>query len=154
MPILKNTKREIFAQNIFSGQDNMTAYVNAGYKPNLGNATHMRMIPEVKARIEELLSARLAKVDKKVDASIKKAAINRDWVMAKLIENYEQAFLNCDFSPANKALELLGKELGMFIERKETGGPGDFARMNDDELRNFIAQSIAGASGKLSRTEH
>jgi len=29
-------------------------------------------------------------------------------------------------SVANKALELLGKELGMFIDRKEVGGPNEF----------------------------
>jgi hypothetical protein len=31
-------------------------------------------------------------------------------------------------SVANKALELIGKELGMFIDRKEVGGPNEFAR--------------------------
>ena len=29
-------------------------------------------------------------------------------------------------SVANNALELLGKELGMFIDRKEVGGPNEF----------------------------
>jgi hypothetical protein len=31
-------------------------------------------------------------------------------------------------SVANKALELLGKQLGMFIDRKEVGGPNEFER--------------------------
>ena len=31
-------------------------------------------------------------------------------------------------SVANKALELIGKELGMFIDRKEVGEPNEFAR--------------------------
>jgi hypothetical protein len=35
---------------------------------------------------------------------------------------------------ANRALELLGKELGMFIDRKEVGSPGEFERMTDEEL--------------------
>jgi hypothetical protein len=35
-------------------------------------------------------------------------------------------------SVARKALELLGKELGMFIDRKEVGGPNEFERMSDE----------------------
>ena len=38
-------------------------------------------------------------------------------------------------SVANKALELLGKELGIFIDRKEVGGPNELARMSDEERR-------------------
>lgn len=41
-------------------------------------------------------------------------------------------------SVANRALELLGKERGMFIDRKEVGGPGDFAAMSDADLDSFI----------------
>jgi len=35
---------------------------------------------------------------------------------------------------ANKALELLGKEAGMFIDRTEVGAPGEFAKLSDSEL--------------------
>ena len=45
-------------------------------------------------------------------------------------------------SVANKALELIGKELGMFIDPKEVGGPNEFARMSDEELDAFIRGSI------------
>jgi hypothetical protein len=41
---------------------------------------------------------------------------------------------------ANKALELLRKELGMFIDRKEVGGPNEFERMSDEELMAFIEE--------------
>lgn len=39
-----------------------------------------------------------------------------------------------DGAVANRALELLGKELGMFIERQERGAPGDFSRLTDEQL--------------------
>ena len=45
-------------------------------------------------------------------------------------------------SVANKALELIGKELGMFIDRREVGGPNEFAHMSDEELDAFIRGSI------------
>jgi len=152
--MLKNNRRELFCQAIVSGKAPLAAYVAAGYVENSANATHMRQLPEVAARIEELMGDRLKRLDKVTDAEFKKASIDRQWVMAKLIENYENAFASGDFAPANKSLELLGKELGMFIDRKETGGPGDFARMNDDELREFIASSIAGTGKILRGTEH
>jgi hypothetical protein len=41
---------------------------------------------------------------------------------------------------ANTALELLGKELGMFIHRKEVGGPNEFEPMSDEELTAFIEE--------------
>jgi hypothetical protein len=49
-------------------------------------------------------------------------------------------------SVANKALELIGKELGMFIDRKEVGGPNEFSRMSDEELEAFLRESIDSLS--------
>ncbi|OGT57524.1 MAG: hypothetical protein A3E01_08275 [Gammaproteobacteria bacterium RIFCSPHIGHO2_12_FULL_63_22] len=52
---------------------------------------------------------------------------------------------------ANRSLELIGKENGMFIDRKEVGEPGAFDRMTDDELRRTIDEAdavIARARGK------
>ena len=39
-----------------------------------------------------------------------------------------------------QALELIGKELGMFIDRKEVGGPNEFERMSDEELEAFLLE--------------
>ena len=41
-------------------------------------------------------------------------------------------------SVANRALELIGKEYGMFIDRKEIGGAGAFDHLDDDELSRTI----------------
>jgi phage terminase small subunit len=43
---------------------------------------------------------------------------------------------------ANRALELLGREIGMFIERHEMGTAGDFARMSDEELRHVALLAL------------
>lgn len=42
-----------------------------------------------------------------------------------------------------KSLEALGKHLGLFIERHEVGGPGDFARMTDEELNAALREQAA-----------
>ena len=40
-----------------------------------------------------------------------------------------------DGNVANRALELLGKQQGMFIDRHEVGQPDEFANWTDEELR-------------------
>jgi hypothetical protein len=46
---------------------------------------------------------------------------------------------------ATLAAELWGKELGMFIDRKEIGDPGDFSHMSDEELERFLQEPITAA---------
>lgn len=43
-----------------------------------------------------------------------------------------------DASGANRALELVGKELGMFVERKEVGKPGEFDELTTEQKRERI----------------
>ena len=40
------------------------------------------------------------------------------------------------------ALEALGKHLGMFIDRRETGGPGEFANLTEDELEDRVEEKL------------
>ena len=106
---------------------------------------------KVRARFEVLRG----KVSERV---VEKTAISKAWVIEKLVENVERAMqaepvrrktgdgeeevlgeYTYNGSVANKALELLGKELGMFIDRKEVRGPNEFARMSDEELEVFLA---------------
>ena len=88
---------------------------------------------------------------KVTERAVEKAAISKAWVIEKLVENVERAMQTEPVRPksgdgeeevpgqyvyngnvADKALELLGKELGMFIDRKEVGGPNEFERMSDE----------------------
>jgi hypothetical protein len=89
-------------------------------------------------------------------------------MLGKLIENAERAMrqrpvrgeeenvgkFTYQGSVANRALELIGEELGMFIDRKEVGKPGDFA---DDELSRAnklrLAQAIAERNRRRSKSE-
>ena len=54
MPVLKNAKHEIFAQEYAKGKKLEAAYVAAGYKPNPGNARRLRMNEAVRKRIAEI----------------------------------------------------------------------------------------------------
>jgi hypothetical protein len=54
--------------------------------------------------------------------------LTKAWVSEQLIDNVfaAKAQQKPDLAGANKALHLLGLDLGMFVERKETGKPGEF----------------------------
>ena len=59
-------------------------------------------------------------------------------------------------SDKRAALVDLGKHLGMFVERKEIGNPGDFARLSDDELNEVIASEMQEVAKVMPRagTKH
>ena len=74
--------------------------------------------------------------------AIEKIALTQEWVLTRLMENAERALQHVavldkerkptgeyryDGSVANRALELLGKQQGMFIDRHEVGQPNQFA---------------------------
>jgi len=97
-----------------------------------------------------------------------KAVLSKAWVLERLMRNARIAMgeepvrmtktykdketgttidevievLDPDKAGANRALELLGKELGMFVDRTEIGKPGDFEAMSDEELREFVAGRV------------
>lgn len=62
MPILKNTRWELFAQALAQGKPADTAYVEAGYKENRGNAATLKANQSVAARIAELQAKGARKV--------------------------------------------------------------------------------------------
>lgn len=53
-----------------------------------------------------------------------------------------------DTAGANRALELLGKEVGMFVDRKEVGGPGDFKQVEETDLDHYIAAEVEALLGQ------
>jgi hypothetical protein len=83
--------------------------------------------PAVQARIAELKAAA-------EEQSRAKYAVDRDWVLRKLIDNANRSMqaepvrdadgnptgeYRYDGTTANRALELIGKEFGMFVQRHE-----------------------------------
>lgn len=67
-------------------------------------------------------------VQKMRSLSLHNIALSREWVLEQLIEVVfmAKAQEKPDLAGANEALNLLSLELGMFVERKETGKPGAF----------------------------
>lgn len=158
MAVLTNSRHERFAQELAAGKSQQQAYVSAGYKAHLSNPSALAKDKRIQARVAELLREREEIHSQATAKAIESQAITKTWIIAKLRENAERALQaiqarDADGNPvgdykyegsvANRALELLGKELGMFIDRKEIGAPGEFDRMSDEDLARFVAQESA-----------
>lgn len=135
MTALTNPKHEKFAQELSKGQTADEAYVVAGYKRNRGNASTLKQDQSILARVSELLTEREAIHGQATADAIKSTALTKEWVIETLKENVARAMqatpvrtdddgeaigeYQYQGSVANRALELLGKELGMFVDRTE-----------------------------------
>lgn len=160
MPTLSNPKHERFAQELAKGKTQVEAYEAAGYRDGRRNAHRLGKDEGILGRVAELLDKREAIHAQATASAIKQTGLTKEWVIETLKENVARAMqatpvrldedgeaVNGEYtyqgSVANRALELLGKELGMFVDRKEVGRPGEFESMNADQLRDFIAREAA-----------
>lgn len=167
MAELQRRRWELFAQHVASGRAYTEAYVLAGYKPSKSGSAESRLANHdvVKARIDELVGHARDETRRAAE----KISIDKEWVLSKLVENVERAMqaipvtrkedgvevetgeYRYEGAVANRALELLGKEFGMFIDRKEVGRPGEFDGMNADDIREAIRKRLGlGGEGAVS----
>ncbi len=131
--------QEAFCQLVaISGLKLGDAYLEAGYAE-----------PKSRQKLWELASTlrRHLQVSARIDALRAAAAedreLERTWIIEQLRANALDARAALDYGPANKALELIGRELfGMFVLRKEVGKPGAFNALTPDELRKRIADEL------------
>ena len=110
MSALKNPRWEKFAREVARGKSQRDAYKASGGKalnPDSA-ASDLAQKPEVQARIEELTR-------RSTNKAMERCAISKAWVMESLRENAEKAMKSPrGSSVANRALELLGTQLGLF----------------------------------------
>lgn len=171
MPVLENPRHERFAQELAKGKTADEAYEAAGFGQHRGNASRLKGNESIAARVEELLGRAATRVE-----------ISKSWVLGKLVENANRALqqfpvldkdgketgeFRYEGSVANRALELVGKELGMFVDRKEIKHVDEFDTIDDPaELRRRlaaaaaelgagdVATSLAGGAGEAGRKPH
>jgi phage terminase small subunit len=134
MPALHNPKHERFAQELAKGTPAASCYEVAGFKPNRHNAATLARQQHISTRVSEILDKREVIHAQATADAIKSTALTKEWVIETLKENVAKAMQAASVtdsegnpigefqyqgSVANRALELLGKELGMFIERTQ-----------------------------------
>jgi len=137
---LQNPRHEQFCQLISVGHSPARAYVAVGYSAKTAYTSGPRMLkaPSVSARVAELQRSVAA-------AAVNRAAIDRDWVLSGLRRIAENG---ASESARVRALELVGKELGMFVERPAVPWDGDLAKLTTDQLEkvtdSLICQAFEG----------
>jgi phage terminase small subunit len=118
MPILRNTRHEMFAQFLAQGKSATGAYVEAGYKDSKSarfRASRLRTNGNVQKRIDELKQ----KVAKKME-------ITQESLIAEAEEIRELAIRDKQYNAALGAVKEKGILSGKRVEKTEQGQPGDF----------------------------
>lgn len=149
---LPNHRHELYSQELAKGYSAEKAYIAAGYRPSKANSHTLRNKKDIQARVAHLLAERERLHGQSTAKAIESTALTKAWVIENLRENALKALgkmpvnvmitegqppvMEYQYHPtgANRALELLGREMQMFIERVEVGDPGAWARMTDTEL--------------------
>lgn len=164
-------KQERFIEAYLKTGNATQAYREAGYtiKPNTSqrtiwsNAYDVLHNPRVSHKIDELKLRREQKADKAI-------VLNKAYVLNALLETVETGLgrkkikktvatgedgstteievIAPDRTVAVRSAELLGKELAMFVDRREVGGPGDFDRMSMDDLDAWLSEARTEAVGQ------
>ena len=134
---LRNPRHEQFAQLIATGVKPRRAVELVGYSKHRSDSQASVLVRKawVSQRIEELRRS----VDQR---AVTNAALTRTWVLQELKQNVSRAVQIEDLSAANRALELLGKELGMFVDRKVVGVQALIAELTPENLRNASADDL------------
>lgn len=149
MPALQNIRRERFCCEVAAGQSLEKSYEIAGYTPSRKNAWKLRQAEDVGRRIAELLAEKERDRQRELKTAMQKAAITRADVMKRLLHLSEVAERDEQHGPAVRATELLGKELGMFIDRQLQKQTDDiFETLGDDELRQLVKERAAALERK------
>jgi len=144
MAALRNTKHELFAERVAAGQTPAQAYVAAGYEGKTAYTCGPRLLrrTEVRARVNELQKT-------VAQTAVTRAAMNREFVLKELMDNALQAKQNQEWSASNRALELLGKELGLFVDRSDhgfhwDGDPNTLTEEQHEKLVNHLIRLAVG----------
>lgn len=142
MGLLRNPKHEAFAQAIAKGTPLLSAYILAGYKEDAPNATRLAKHDKVVNRVNEILTRRDNLLTGQEVKAANAAGVSKTWVMQRMVREAENADRA---SERVRALELVGKELGMFINRSVSVDiSADFANLDNAEA---ILQAVAKELG-------
>ena len=141
---LKNARREHYCQLVASGMPSVDAYEAAGYskanrESSRTNSGQLNVTPEVRNRIDWLLQQKADAFVKSSKSAAEEVGIDKKWVLQRLVDIHNFAItgepiVNAEgmqlgtkqnLPAANKAVELIGREIGMFSERLKVGGDPD-----------------------------
>lgn len=150
MPVLRNAKHEHFACLLAEGKTASEAYVEVGYAPSRGNASHLANKPHIIDRVQQIISRNAA-------AAARIGEITTEKLIGYCEEIRQMAYEKGQFNAAVSAVKEIGVLSGKRIERTEQGEPGEFAAMEAVEIYETLRQEARELGIELepsSPTEH
>jgi len=133
-------------QLLAQGQSVEQAYKIAGFRYDSGNASRMINAPAFQARLQILTDRRAQKVTTVCEVTTE-----------SLIAECEEARLMAIELKQPQSILAAIKEKGVLsgkrIERSETGEPGEFEGMNEQELAEYIGKKMAELGIEIVREE-
>jgi phage terminase small subunit len=149
-----NPKQQRFVEEYLVDRNGTQAAIRAGYSPKTANvqASDLLAKPNIAAAVAEG-SAKLSE----------KTGLDAQWVLDGLKKNYlramqEEPVLDREGNPtgeyvyqgavANRSLELVGKHIGMFVDKTEIEIKKRVAGMTPDELTIKAAAILAKKKGR------
>jgi hypothetical protein len=138
MPALRNARQERFCQLVTQGLPPYRAYPQAGYEANSGSPYRLQENARVKARLTEL-TRHLAM----------KTRVTVESITNELDRIAAGAEANLQFGAAKGAVETKAKLHGLLIDRKESGLPGDFAGLQEQDVVALVRKELGDAAAAL-----
>ncbi len=152
MPALKNSQHERFVLELLAGATQTDAYIAAGYKvKNAGAAaaaaSRLLKQPEITERLEELKkSAEKAAID---DTSL---TLAEHMSMLRLLR--DEARAEGKLQAAIAAEVKRGELRRFYIKQVETGGPGEFSDLSDEELDAQVEEAYRARQQADKQARH
>jgi phage terminase small subunit len=136
--MLKNPRRERFAQLLTSGKTATDAYELAGYKRSDSNGPALARTEEISGRVAEINGEKLERERATAATAAERAAVTRQSLIEKAEAIRAAAMAAKQYSAAVAATKEIGVLSGIRIERSERGMPGEFdwlEKLSVEELR-------------------
>ncbi len=164
MPEFANPRWEKACQERASGKPIGASYAAAGYHGSTISATKFFKRHEIASRVTEIIADKYEDQRQIREIAVKEAGIDEGWIVKRLkyladisLQGYPikrrgpdgrmvatGELGKPDGPTAVKCLTLAAQMRGLLVQRHEVGGPGDFARMSDDELDSALVEQAKG----------
>ena len=105
-----NKKQQTFADEYLLDLNGKQAAIRAGYSPKTAESQASRLLTN--AKVAEYIA-------KAQQERSKRLQIDADWIVEKLVGNHARAMELDELGHSNKAIELLGKTNGAFVDKME-----------------------------------
>jgi phage terminase small subunit len=132
-----NPKQRRFVDEYLVDLNAKQAAIRAGYSPKTAESQGSRLLSH--AKVSEAIQHGQAQIANKYE-------VTQEYVIEKLIENLDGSLREGQRGPANGALTLLGKHIGMFVDRTRVEGPNGGPVQVEDAAAARIASILATAS--------